>query len=309
MTQQRDIERLLDLWFSDGPTESPDRVIDVVAARIERQTQRPAWRFLLREIHVNTMLRAGIAVAAVVVVAIVFELLPARSGVTGGPSPIPTSIVTAPPSAAPSPNGSVAAANCNNGQGCLSPLAAGPVTARFFTPKLSFTAPVGYIVFEDTAQTFGVLTAHAGSDNARFYVFRDPAPSTNDNGCEGDPNPTIGALTVDSISSAFAADKRFEVTTPAPVKIGRYSGKTFDLQLSSTWTGTCPWSNGKPGAMVLTVQSGPTSTSPSYGLASGDPPLTVYLLDVGGVPIWVQVPGRGGYIELLPVLQTLSFAP
>ena len=68
-----------------------------------------------------------------------------------------------------------------------------------------FTAPVGYIGYEDTAQTFGVLTAHAGSDQAEFYVFRDPAPSTDDNGCAGDPN-LIGALTVDSISSAFAAD-------------------------------------------------------------------------------------------------------
>jgi hypothetical protein len=258
---------------------------------------------------VNTLLPAGIAVAAVVVVAfIAFELLPVRSGVTGGPSPIPTSIATAPPSAAPSPSGSSAATDCNDGQGCLSPLAAGPVTARVFTPKLSFTAPAGYIVFEDTAQTFGVLTAHAGSDNARFYVFRDPAPSTNDNGCEGDPNPTIGALTVDSISSAFAADKRFEVTTPAPVTIGRYSGKTFGLQLASTWTGTCPWSNGKPGAMVLTVQGGPTPTSPSYGLGPGDPSLRVYLLDVGGKPIWIQVP-QDRVAEVIRVLQTLSFAP
>ena len=29
MNQQRDIERLLDHWFSDGPTEAPDRVIDI----------------------------------------------------------------------------------------------------------------------------------------------------------------------------------------------------------------------------------------------------------------------------------------
>ena len=90
MTQQRDIERLLDHWFSDGPTEAPDRVIDVVADRIERQPQRPAWRFHLREIHVNTMLRAGIAVAAVVVVAFIgFKLLPGQSGGTGGPAPDP----------------------------------------------------------------------------------------------------------------------------------------------------------------------------------------------------------------------------
>ena len=245
------------------------------------------------------------ATAGLLVALLAFGALGGGSGPT--PVPTPSSIVTAPPSAAPSPSGSSAATNCGNtGHGC--PLPAGPVTSTVFTPKLSFTAPVGYIVFEDTPQTFRVLTAHAGSDNARFYVFRDPAPSTDSNGCEGDPNQAIGAFTVDSISSAFAADKRFQVTTPAPVTIGLYSGKTFDLQLASTWTGTCPWSNGKPGAMVLTVQGGPTPTSPSYGIARDDPSLRVYLLDVGGSPMWIQVPG-GFVAEVIRVLQTLSFAP
>ena len=44
MTSERDIERILDLWFADGPTQAPDRVLDVVADRIGRQPQRPAWR-------------------------------------------------------------------------------------------------------------------------------------------------------------------------------------------------------------------------------------------------------------------------
>ena len=106
----------------------------------------------------------------------------------------------------------------------------------------------------------------------------------------GGQGPGHRGPTVDSISSAFAADKRFQVTTPTPVTIGPYSGKTFDLQLASTWTGTCPWSNGKPGAMVLTVTGGPTPTSPSYGIATGDPPLRIYLLDIGGSLVWN--PGR-----------------
>jgi hypothetical protein len=181
------------------------------------------------------------------------------------------------------------------------------VTSTVFTPTLSFTAPVGYIGFGETAQTFGVHTA-AGSTPGGFFVFRDPAPSTDANGCEGDKDETIGALTVDTISSAFAADKRFQVTAPAPVTIGSYSGKSFDLQLAPTWTGTCPWSGGRPGAMVLTVPSGPTPTSPSYGIAQGDPPLRVYLLDVGGSPVWIQV-DKSAADQVLPVLQTLSFAP
>jgi len=101
MTQQRDIDHLLDQWFSDGPTHTPDRVIDVVADRIERQPQRPAWRFHLREIRVNTIVRAGAAMAAVVVVAIIgFNLLPG-SGVGGsGPTASPGPATSADPSAA-----------------------------------------------------------------------------------------------------------------------------------------------------------------------------------------------------------------
>ena len=253
-------------------------------------------------------LTPGIAVAAVVVIAFIgFQLLPGQPGGTGSPAPSPSSIATTLPSSAPSPSGSVAA-DCVNGQGCPSAFPAGPVTSTVFTPRLSYTAPAGYTEFSDVAQAYGVGTA-PGSAPGGFFIFRDPAPSTDNNGCEGDPNQAIGAFTVNSISSAFAADKRFQVTTPAPVTIGPYTGKAFDLQLaSSSTTGTCPWSNGKPGAMVLTVRSGPTPTSPSYGIAQGDPPSRVYLLDVGGSPMWIQV-DKSAAGRVLPVLQTLSFAP
>ncbi len=60
--------------------------------------------------------------------------------------------------------------------------------------------------------------------------------------------------------------------------------------------------------MVLTVNTGLTPTSPAYGIAQGDPSLRVYLLDVGGSPIWIQV-DKSTADQVLPVLQTLSFAP
>ena len=118
----------------------------------------------------------------------------------------------------------------------------------------------------------------------------------------------IGPLTVDSISSAFAADKRFKVTTPAPVTIGPYSGKTFDLQLASTWTGTCPWSNGKPGRDGPDRQDGTYPDEPVIRDRPRRPSLRVYLLDVGGSPVWIQV-DKSTVDQVLPVLQTLSFAP
>lgn len=303
MTDDRELSLILDRWFTDGPTEMPDRVIDVVVQRIERQSQRAAWRLHPREIHVNTILRAGIAAAAIVVIAIVgFRLLPGPSTEIGGgpaPSPSPTLPASLPPASAtpaPSPSGSFDP-----------PLPAGPNSSLNFTPTVSYTVPSGFIVWQDTSQTYGVNNPTANPPHG-FFIFRDPAPSSQANGCEGDLNPAIGAYTVDSISSAFAADTRFQVTTPSPVTIGRYTGKTFDLQLAPTWTGTCPWSNGQPAAMVLTVRGGRTPTSPSYGLQSGDPSLRVYLLDVAGTPVWIQI-DKSTVDQIMPVLQTLSFAP
>ena len=87
MTQQRDIERLLDQWFSDGPDQAPDRVVDIVTDRIERQSQRPAWRLHWRPFPVNAYAKIAVAAAAVLIVAVVgYNLLPGRSTGVGGPA-------------------------------------------------------------------------------------------------------------------------------------------------------------------------------------------------------------------------------
>ena len=86
MTQPRDIERLLDQWFADGSSVAPDRVIDIVADRIERQTQRPAWRLDWRHLTMNPLAKVGVAIAAVVLVAFVgYNLLPGGSTGIGRP--------------------------------------------------------------------------------------------------------------------------------------------------------------------------------------------------------------------------------
>ena len=224
----RDLAAVLDAWMNEvAPTVVPVPVLEEAFARTmsSHQVRVYPWERVVRRPWRSRGIvgLAFVAIAGLLVALLAFGALGGGSGPT--PVPTPSSIVTAPPSAAPSPNGSSAATNC--GQRPRLPVAVPPgrVTSTVFTPKLSVTAPVGYILFEDTAQTFRVLTAHAGSDKARFYVFRDPAPSTDSNGCEGDPNQAIGAFTVDSISSAFAADKRFQVTTPAPVTIGHTAAR------------------------------------------------------------------------------------
>lgn len=109
MNPDRDLDRLLDQWFADGPREVADRVVLEVADRIERQPQRPAWRLPGRDFQVNLRLR-WIAAAAVLVVAIFAGtkvLAPAPNSGVGGvsptassspsPSPAATSTVTTDP--------------------------------------------------------------------------------------------------------------------------------------------------------------------------------------------------------------------
>ena len=103
MTQPRDIERLLDMWLSDGSSVAPDRVLDVVADRIERQPQRTAWRLDWRHPSMNPFMKAGAAIAAVIVIALVgYNLLPGSPGF-GGVGPTPAPAVTAAPTPIPSP--------------------------------------------------------------------------------------------------------------------------------------------------------------------------------------------------------------
>ena len=98
MTHERDIERLLDTWFSDGPTETPDRVIDTVADRIARQPQRPAWRLTWRHHPLNAYLKPLALVAATILVAFLgFNLVGGFKTNSDVAAPSPA------PSATPSP--------------------------------------------------------------------------------------------------------------------------------------------------------------------------------------------------------------
>lgn len=68
MTRDRDIERVLDRLYAEGPSEMPDRVFTAVVDRIERVPQR-RLAYLTRFATMNTNLR--LAAAAAIVVAVV----------------------------------------------------------------------------------------------------------------------------------------------------------------------------------------------------------------------------------------------
>src|SRR6187431_1820637 len=101
MKHRSDIERVMEVWMADGPTAIPDRVVDVVAARIGVQRQRRAWPFHGRT-TMNPLFKLGVAAAAVLAIAVLgWNLLPGGSGPGGPPSPSPQPSPSASPSGSP----------------------------------------------------------------------------------------------------------------------------------------------------------------------------------------------------------------
>lgn len=68
MTRESDIERVLDRFYAEGPSEMPDRVFTAVVDRIEHVPQR-RLAYLTRFASMNTNLR--LAAAAAIIVAVV----------------------------------------------------------------------------------------------------------------------------------------------------------------------------------------------------------------------------------------------
>ena len=86
MSADRDIERLLDTWFADGPMQVSDHAFDEAVGRVHRQRQRPAWRVSWRDPTVSAYLKPILAIAAVIVLAVggvAFIARPTGSGVGG----------------------------------------------------------------------------------------------------------------------------------------------------------------------------------------------------------------------------------
>ena len=143
MTRERDIEHLLDTWFRDGPTEAPDRIVDAVADRIGRQSQRPAWRLDWRHLHMTSTVKLATALAAIAIVAFLgWRFLPDSSGGVGG-DPAPSSSPSA--SASPSIRPSSTPVACEDDlAGCAGLLAAGNHRSNQLVPAISFETPANW---------------------------------------------------------------------------------------------------------------------------------------------------------------------
>jgi hypothetical protein len=284
MTRERDIERLLDTWFRDGPTEAPDRIVDAVADQIGRQSQRPAWRLDWRP-FVNPTAKLAAGLAAVLVVGFVgWQLLPGGSGSGGGslPTAVPTAVTPTPsptPSATPFP--------CDAGSGCAGKLDAGAHLTAQFTPQFSYTvADAGWTNPVDHPELYQL-------DSSRGYILvvAHPAIAERTAACEETPTEGYGTAPADWIQ--FVSDHPgLETTRVQSVTIGGYRGQSVDLASLTSWTSPCAADDFMPNLVQFIVSSEPSPLG-IYGVATGVP-IRLIALDVLGETVLITFYGNDG---------------
>ncbi|HSL77437.1 MAG TPA: hypothetical protein VK867_10860 [Candidatus Limnocylindrales bacterium] len=256
MTKERDIERLLDRWFSERQTEVADRVLDDVADRIGRQPQQPAWRVSWRDPHMQTNLKTLLAAAAVIVIAVVgFAVIRpgSTSNVGGAATPSPSATAPAAPSTSPAAsavfpqwykNSEISAA--------AGILPAGKVTSRAFAPRATFTVPEGWVNDLDVNIGYGLFPdidaneveyAKSGEIAQGIFMVSVESPYFFCEAWEKTPG------TAAERAAFLVASDAFVVSEPVDVTIGGLTGKQVDVRLDPDRpTATCP---GDPAAVDL----------------------------------------------------------
>jgi hypothetical protein len=251
MTPDRDIERLLDGWLSDGPIQVADRVIDDVAARITRQPQRPAWRLQSwRFPTVSTTVKLALIGAALVAALLGSSIFLGGGGRGPTATPSPTPTATPAPSGTPIPSSSPSAAypawftGGGDGAGLLP---AGRTATRQFLPGSTFTVPDGWVNEGDFSIAYTLFPDSAANaaeygrsrQTANNVLVTDRVANNMFAICEatGLFQGTTASEVVNTVTANPAF--RFWASAPIDVTIGGLKGREVDLQLSPEWTGTC----------------------------------------------------------------------
>jgi hypothetical protein len=302
MNNRSDIDRVMEVWMADGPTAIPDRVVDVVAARIGVQRQRRAWPFQ-RRTNVTTQIKLIAGLAAALVIAVVgYSLLPGRVG-PGTPSSAPTAsaqptvaptaaVTAAPPASVDCPQWLTT--GCFSGAGILS---AGSHATRTFNPGFTFSVPEGWV--NDTDQ-FGVFNLFADTPaNQAEFARSEGLPESILMGPLSSPyfrceswEDNRGA-TAAEMAAAVTANEALETTGLVDVEIGGLTGKQFDVRIKPDWTEACP---GDPPGLDL-------GDMRSRGILLDAPGRGVLVIFVGGTDF------EAFLAEAMPIIESFEFEP
>jgi hypothetical protein len=207
-THDPDIERVLDVWLADGPTQMPDRFFGEVLGRVERQPQRRLARLLPRSLHMNLVRYAALGAAALLILALI------GVAVTGGGRREPT----APPTPTPLPSAATLPAS--------DALVPGRYAWDWSGGRLSFSVPAGW-----SARYDGLISKDAASilpwlPGTRWEVSRVFGDACHPTGT----SQRIGS-SVDELLTALDAQTSTDASV-SDVVIGGRSGHRVVMTIS-----------------------------------------------------------------------------
>jgi hypothetical protein len=290
MTSDRDIERVLDHWFTERPAGVADRVLDEVADRLAHQPQRAAWR--LRPWRFPTMstsmklVAVGAALIAVVVGSAVF---------LGGGSA---------PSTMPSPGPTVASVStmCEDDlAGCAGTLMDGSHRSTNLVPPLKYETTGGsWSNVIDTRHVYKIdSTREPTPGYPTIIVWSDASIADQEVSCSTDPDPVRGRAAADWIE--------FVTTHPGLVATDRVElsiGQTahqFEVSVATDWTQTCPFHRG-PYVTLLTQRV--EDHVAEYGVPS-DERLLFTVVDIGERTVVIQSYGPTDEAEFDRIMEPI----
>ena len=245
MTRPRDPDRLLAAYLADGMDALPDRVAEAVRAEVHRTRQRTVigpWR--MRFMNSAATVAVG-AAAAVALVAVGINLLPASTGPGGLPPVSPSPLATPTPSASASPTVDV-------------------MRVAGTEQGLTVELPPGWA-------NNGYAAAPGDGDPGALFFVSVPAYTLPDP-CDGTaPGPAIDP-TVEAVVTAITQIPGVPASAPRQVTVAGYDASYIELSGPSILP--CPevylWLDSPEGGWWI---SDPNET------------LGVYVLDVDEAPV------------------------
>lgn len=234
----------------------------------------------------NSMVRFGIAAAAVALAAVIGISLLSGPNLGGDPDPTPS----APPSATPSPAGfpdlPTASGPVEAGTYVVHPFAAelnpeADEDARSI--RFTLTVPDGWQSFGGVALLPMGEGSSKGPDGMGLGFGQVHGLYSNPcHGLDVAPDIAVGP-TVDDLASALGEQTAYEATTPTDVMLGGYSGKRMDLLLPS----------GGPYEECIAIQNFIPWDGSIYAQGLGNQ-WHLWILDVDGVRVLVMTQDFAG---------------
>lgn len=299
MSQERDLGRLLDAFYAEGPNEAPAWILADLTALIDQDSQRVQLRRPIRRPHGRTgrLLLVAAIVGALLIASVALLRVGAQLRDKAGPEfPAPPCLLTN---------------SCPLGE-----LTAGEHRSTAFGAfggkrhTLEFTVPDGWANTYDTDIEY-MLRPRLDSQGNALHVLISPVIADQQEPCTKTPKPGVGD-SVDELIAYIANHPGLTVGAPQHVTIDGMPGQYIDvLGMKPEWTGTCIRYTDGP-VVVLLMQR---ESAPFYWWMDPTEQTRFMFLDAGdGLTIGVVLDSRihDLFQQLMdaqmPVVQSFSIA-